>query len=61
MCFSQMSKGTFAYVLEMIRPDITKVNLVGDIIDPEIRLAFTLTFKYPLGYTCVFPCNCQLC
>ena len=38
-----MSKGTFAYVLEEIRPDITKVNLVGDTIDPEIRLAITLT------------------
>ena len=61
MRFRQMSKGTFAYVLEMIRPDITKVNLVGDIIDPEIRLAITSTFKCHFGYTCVFPCNCQLC
>ena len=43
MCFTQMSKGTFEYVLEEIRPDITKVNLVGDTIEPEIRLAITLT------------------
>ena len=44
MCFTQMSIGTCAYVLEEICTDITKVNLVGDTIEPEIRLAITLTW-----------------
>lgn len=40
--FFQVSKATFAYILEAIRPGIAKDDLVGYTIPPETRLAVCL-------------------
>ena len=39
----QMDKATFIYLLENFLPNLTKVNLVGDVVPPDIRLAVFLS------------------
>lgn len=38
-----MTKGTFQYILDSIKHDITKENLVGDTVSAEKRLAITVS------------------
>ena len=38
-----MDKATFTYLLENLRPSLTKVDLVGDVVPPDIRLAVCLS------------------
>lgn len=50
-----MSKATFSYILEAIKPNIEKQDVVGDTIPPEKRLAVGLhrltrgTYYYDLA------------
>ena len=39
----QMDKDTFTYILTAIRPRLVRVDLVGDVIPPTVRLAVCLS------------------
>lgn len=43
MWLLQLDKNTFSYVLDAIRDRLTKVDVVGDTIPPEVRLAVCLS------------------